>query len=139
MVGAVGQPDAYAGELPVAYVQLREGTTLTEAELVLFAEAHISERAAVPKAIYVIAEMPLTDVRKLAKAELRKDAINRVFGTVLRSALGMHVDIAVVPHDVHGIAVNVMVPAAAERRAEIERLVDEAVRGYSIRAFLHWS
>jgi len=33
LTAAVGSPDAYAGELPVAYVQLKPGTAVTEAEL----------------------------------------------------------------------------------------------------------
>ena len=44
MAAAIGSPDAYAGEVPVAYVQLKPGATVTSLELVEFAAAHIPER-----------------------------------------------------------------------------------------------
>ena len=50
MAAAIGSPDAYAGEVPVAYVQLKSGAAVTGLELVEFAAAHIPERAAVPEA-----------------------------------------------------------------------------------------
>lgn len=72
LVAAVGSPDAYAGEVPVAYVQPAPGAAPTAAELLAFAEAHIHERAAVPKRIEVIAALPLTAVGKISKPELQK-------------------------------------------------------------------
>jgi fatty-acyl-CoA synthase len=50
---AVGSPDAYAGEVPVAYVQPKPGAAVTEEELLEFAASTIPERAAVPKRIRV--------------------------------------------------------------------------------------
>jgi fatty-acyl-CoA synthase len=41
---AVGAPDAYAGELPVAFVTLRPGASVTEAELLAFAAERVDER-----------------------------------------------------------------------------------------------
>ncbi len=48
-VGAIGQPDSFAGELPCAYVELVEGAEVTQAELIAYAKENIHERAAVPK------------------------------------------------------------------------------------------
>ena len=50
VVAAVGSPDAYAGELPVAYVQLKPGLAVTEAELLEHAGRTIPEKAAVAEA-----------------------------------------------------------------------------------------
>jgi fatty-acyl-CoA synthase len=50
---AVGSPDAYAGEVPVAYVQPKPGAAVTEEDLLEFAASTIPERAAVPKRIRV--------------------------------------------------------------------------------------
>jgi len=47
-VGAIGQPDASAGELPCAYVELVAGKTATWRELLDHAAHRIPERAAVP-------------------------------------------------------------------------------------------
>lgn len=79
LAAAVGRPDPHAGELPVAYVQLRAGASATEDELMAFARQHILERAALPKAIRIIERMPLTAVGKIFKPELKvmetRDAI----------------------------------------------------------------
>ena len=70
MVAAVGSPDAYAGELPVAYVQLKPGLVVTEAELVEHAARTIPEKAAVPKRVKISSSLPTTAVGKLFKPAL---------------------------------------------------------------------
>ena len=82
-VGAIGQPDAFAGELPCAYVELVAGATVTEAELMEHARTHISERAAVPKYLEILPELPKTAVGKIFKPDLRKLAIRRVYDATL--------------------------------------------------------
>ncbi|GAB3090550.1 acyl-CoA synthetase [Lysobacter terrae] len=83
LVAAVGRPDSYAGELPVAYVQLKPHQQAEEAELLAYLSERISERAAMPKSITVIDEMPLTPVGKIFKPELRR----RQVGQALQQAL----------------------------------------------------
>ncbi|MDR0810176.1 MAG: acyl-CoA synthetase [Gemmobacter sp.] len=85
-VGAIGQPDAHAGELPCAYIELVRGATTTEAELMAHARASISERAAVPKHVEILAELPKTAVGKVFKPDLRRRAIARVFDAALAEA-----------------------------------------------------
>ena len=80
---AIGQPDSFAGELPCVYVLLREGATATEEDLAAHARAHIHERAAVPKHIDIVPELPLTAVGKVFKPELRRRAIARVLDATL--------------------------------------------------------
>ncbi|MEA1672183.1 acyl-CoA synthetase [Nitrospirillum sp. BR 11163] len=70
MTAAVGRPDAHAGELPVAYVQLRTTATATSEELLAHACALIPERAAWPKAVRVLDALPLTSVGKVFKPTL---------------------------------------------------------------------
>lgn len=86
MVGAIGQPDVYAGELPCAYVELVAGAMATEDELMEYAVANISERAAHPKFLEVLDELPKTAVGKVFKPALRKRAITRVYGKTLADA-----------------------------------------------------
>jgi acyl-CoA synthetase (AMP-forming)/AMP-acid ligase II len=51
LAAVVGQPDAYAGELPLAYVQLKPGATVRPAELAEhWVRERTPERAAVPVA-----------------------------------------------------------------------------------------
>ena len=70
MAAAVGSPDAYAGEMPVAYVQLKPGATVTEQELLEHAALTIPERAAIPKRIKISSSLPTTAVGKLFKPAL---------------------------------------------------------------------
>lgn len=74
LAAAVGVPDHYAGELPVAFVQLKTGSEITEAELHDFAFEHIDERPACPKSVYILPALPVTAVGKIHKATLRAEA-----------------------------------------------------------------
>jgi fatty-acyl-CoA synthase/long-chain acyl-CoA synthetase len=78
LAAAVGRPDAHAGELPVAYVQLRTGAQVSEAELMAFATSHISERAAIPKAIHILEALPVTAVGKIFKPMLNMREVDSV-------------------------------------------------------------
>ncbi len=86
MAGAIGQPDAHAGELPCVYVELVAGASATEAELMEYAAEHIHERAAVPKHLEIIPEIPKTAVGKVFKPDLRRSAITRVYNAALEEA-----------------------------------------------------
>jgi len=78
MSAAVGRPDAHAGEVPVAYVQLIEGATASEDVLVAHAQAEIGERAAWPKHIHVLPQLPLTQIGKVHKPTLIMQEIESV-------------------------------------------------------------
>lgn len=75
---AVGQADDYAGELPVAYITLHPQAQYNESEMMAYAADTISERAAIPKRITVLDEIPLTAVGKIFKPELRRMATETV-------------------------------------------------------------
>ena len=85
-VGAIGQPDAHAGELPCAYVELIKGADVGVDDLMAYARGHIDERAAVPKYIELVTELPKTAVGKIFKPDLRRKAIIRVYDAALRDA-----------------------------------------------------
>ncbi|MCW1918744.1 acyl-CoA synthetase [Rhodobacter sp. KR11] len=84
--GAIGQPDAFAGELPCVYVELVTGAEATPAALEAHCRAHITERAAIPKHVEILPALPKTAVGKVLKNELRKAAITRVFDAALTEA-----------------------------------------------------
>lgn len=86
VAAAVGRPDAHSGEVPVAFVQLVEGATVSENELKIFARDHISERAAAPVDVTICDVLPVTAVGKIYKPELRKRAIKAAFLTALKAA-----------------------------------------------------
>ncbi|WP_435258150.1 acyl-CoA synthetase [Thioclava sp. FR2] len=85
-VGAIGQPDAHSGELPCAYVELVKGATATVEDLMTYANQHIHERAALPKYIEVLSELPKTAVGKVFKPDLRRMAITRIYDAALAKA-----------------------------------------------------
>ena len=84
--GAIGQPDAHAGEIPCAYVELVAGATVTVDELLAFCDSLITERAAKPKYIEILDELPKTAVGKVFKPDLRKRAIQRIYNAALQDA-----------------------------------------------------
>jgi acyl-CoA synthetase (AMP-forming)/AMP-acid ligase II len=84
--GAIGQPDAHAGELPCVYVELIKGATVSEDKLMEHAKAHVKERAAHPKHLEILDELPKTAVGKIFKPDLRKMAIKRVYNAALANA-----------------------------------------------------
>ncbi len=86
MVGAIGQPDAYAGEIPCAYVELVAGGETTPEELLAYAKTHIHEKAALPKYVEILDELPKTAVGKVFKPDLRKRAITRIYNKALADA-----------------------------------------------------
>ncbi|MDS9466253.1 acyl-CoA synthetase [Paracoccus sp. MBLB3053] len=85
-VGAIGQPDSFAGELPCAYVELVAGATADVSELMAHARDHIPERAAIPKHVEILPELPKTAVGKIFKPDLRKLAIKRVYDEAITRA-----------------------------------------------------
>ena len=84
--GAVGQPDAKSGELPCAFVELVGGASVTEDELLKHCKTHVHERAAHPKHLTILDELPKTAVGKVFKPDLRKMAITRVYDAALEQA-----------------------------------------------------
>ena len=72
LAAAIGSPDAYAGEVPVAYIQLKPGANAAEQELLDFAVQNIPERAAVPKRVKISLSLPLTAVGKIFKPALQQ-------------------------------------------------------------------
>jgi fatty-acyl-CoA synthase len=87
LCAAVGAPDAYAGELPVAFATLKPGSDVTEAELLAFTAEGVDEGPAKPKSITVLAAMPVTNVGKIYKPELRTLATASVVERLIHNAM----------------------------------------------------
>ncbi|MET3462704.1 fatty-acyl-CoA synthase [Variovorax sp. 1133] len=86
LCAAVGAPDAYAGELPVIFATLVPGASATEEELLAFTSARVDEAPARPKWVSVIATMPMTNVGKIYKPELRAMAALQVVNAAVAEA-----------------------------------------------------
>ena len=123
MAGAIGQPDAFAGELPCAYVELVAGQQVTPEELVEYCEGKVHERAARPKHVEILDELPKTAVGKVFKPDLRRRAITRVYDAALADA-GIAARVASVIEDKKRGLV-----AQLERTGEVEERDVAAVMG----------
>lgn len=135
VAAAVGRPDAHAGEVPVAYVELNEGSAVSEQEIMQWAREHIGERAAIPKEIFIIEQIPLTAVGKIFKPGLRWDATSRVYKQELEALgdLADSVDVRVSEDKVHGTSANINIKAAAGKNADtIKERVAEILARYTI-------
>jgi fatty-acyl-CoA synthase len=87
---AIGRPDAMKGELPIVYVQLKDGVQATPDEILTFCRSHMTERAAIPVEAIILPIMPMTAVAKIAKPALRLDAMQRVVTEVAKSIIGSY-------------------------------------------------
>ncbi|MES1163652.1 MAG: hypothetical protein ABUL50_11385 [Rhizobacter sp.] len=137
----VGEPDAYAGELPVAYVQLKAGASVTANELLAYIAERTPERAAVPVQLYFIDAVPLTAVGKVFKPALRWDAARRAVTRMLADLAHGDRKIAVEAgaHATHGSLVTVTVDGAAEsERAALSRGIDERLDPLTLKHEIVW-
>jgi fatty-acyl-CoA synthase len=136
VAAAVGRPDPYAGEVPVAYVQLQPGSTLSLDEIMAHLKAQVGERAALPKEVTIVEEVPLTPVGKIFKPALRWEAIRKVYAQELEALGEMARTVAVTVGEdkVHGaLAVIRIAPAPGVSAEAILKRVDEILARYTIR------
>jgi fatty-acyl-CoA synthase len=140
LAAAVSKPDSYAGELPIAYVQLVPNAKTTADEVQAFAQANSSERAAAPKEIILIEKMPLTDVGKPAKVQLRLDAARRAFTAALADvASGGKVSVDMVADPKQGNRAVIRVDdSAGIARVEIETRIQERMKYYATPYEISW-
>ncbi len=129
--GAIGQPDAFAGELPCVYVELVKGATVTVDELMAHARAHIVERAAVPKHLEIMAELPKTAVGKIFKPDLRRLAITRVFDETLAEA-GIAARVSAVVEDKKRGLVARITPDGPVDKVALAKLLGQFAQGWEM-------
>jgi fatty-acyl-CoA synthase len=138
LAAAVSKPDAYAGELPVAYVQLVPGARATAEAIRDFALEHIPERAAAPKDIIIVERMPLTDVQKPAKVELRRDAARRAFREVLADVADGKLTVDMVADPVKGNVAVIEVAGTAGERHQVEARIHERMKAFPVAYNVQW-
>lgn len=112
LCAVVGEPDAYAGELPVVFVTLKPGAHCDSATLLAEVSPHVYERPATPKRVTVIDAMPMTAIGKIYKPALRLRAIEAKLAEML---------------------VNMVAVPSAEVRAEDRRSTVVAVVSFAVR------
>ncbi|MCC1494463.1 acyl-CoA synthetase [Cognatishimia sp. F0-27] len=126
VAGAIGQPDARAGEVPCAFVELVAGATVSSEDLLEHARTHVHERAAHPKHMTILPELPKTAVGKVFKPDLRKHAITRVYNGALEEAGVAARVVAVVDDKKRGLVAQVTPNGASE--ADVAQVLGDFVR-----------
>ncbi len=136
MAAAVGRPDPHAGEVPVAYVQLQENVDFEPEKILDYLRKEIGERAAIPKEITIIDEVPLTPVGKIFKPALRWNAIQKVYQAEL-AALGEmaeSIEVNVSEDKVYGSMASITVKAASQvSEGQIKDKMNEILARYTVK------
>ncbi|QHE85595.1 AMP-binding protein [Hydrogenophaga sp. BPS33] len=84
LCAVVAEPDAYAGEVPVAFVTLKPGAAIGAEDLLAAVAPQVYERPACPKRVVVLDALPVTAIGKVFKPELRLRAIEIKLGESAR-------------------------------------------------------
>lgn len=132
---AVGKPDAYAGEVPVAYVVLKPDVSADAEELRSFAAENVPERPAAPSEVILIDQMPVTAVGKIFKPALRCDAARRALETALAPLRcgGIEVRVETGPHERFGISARLTVLGAdASEMAIVKAQIEEILGRFTV-------
>lgn len=141
LAAAVGKPDRYAGEIPVAYVQLKPGLMVSPEELLQHANNHIPERAAAPKAMYILGKLPQTSVGKLFKPALRQDATKRAYEEALAflKTTNTHFQVDVTQDSTHGmLAIITLDSTGVSQRDRVETEIQRVLDVYSVAYRIEW-
>jgi fatty-acyl-CoA synthase len=142
LVAVVGEPDAYAGELPVAFVQLKPGARIDAGELTEFVRDRTPERAAVPVQVYFIDAIPLTAVGKVFKPALRLDAAQRAVSRMLADLPppGATIRVEAGLHAVHGQMITVHIGGVADAaRASLAQQVNARLDPLAAKHQIAWT
>ncbi|MBI4766417.1 MAG: acyl-CoA synthetase [Deltaproteobacteria bacterium] len=141
VAAAVGSPDPHAGEVPVAYVELKQGAAMTENEILEYLRQEVGERAAVPKQVFIIPQIPLTPVGKIFKPALRWESIRKVYQQELSALKGMveKIEVLVTEDKVHGSLVTITItPSPGVSKETLRERVAEVLARYTVRYELNF-
>jgi fatty-acyl-CoA synthase len=138
IAAAVGKPDEYAGELPIAYVQLKPGAVIGADELRNYARQNIVERAAAPTEVILVDDIPKTGVDKVFKPALRLDAIRRTYEDAIANHPGIQVEatVEVGNHPTAGVMASISL--YGKRSQNQEALVCTVLSPFPIQFSVEW-
>ena len=124
LAAAVGRPDAYAGEVPMLFVSAQPGVHVDPQALSAFVLDNIPEPPARPRAVAVIAEMPVTPVGKIFKPKLREIAAFKAARELLAAeGLAQEVSVEAVTDPSRGLVLRIK--TSPDKAASAERLLKQ--------------
>ncbi|MGB9683751.1 MAG: long-chain-fatty-acid--CoA ligase [Candidatus Bathyarchaeales archaeon] len=77
LCGVIGKPDTVSGEIPKAFVVLKEGMTATEEELMKFVNEKVAPYKAI-RELEIRKELPLSAVGKVLRRVLREEELKKM-------------------------------------------------------------
>jgi fatty-acyl-CoA synthase len=127
---AVAMPDAYAGEIPVAFVVLKPGQSLPPETLQSFVEAHIHERPAFPKRIFFVDSLPMTGVGKVFKPALRNKCASTLFAEILNGEPVRSLSVS--ENSKRGRLLEIDLDVTAEQRTAVQGRIEKKLAPYLV-------
>jgi fatty-acyl-CoA synthase len=124
LAAAVGRPDAYAGEVPMLFVSAQPGVSIDLMALAAFVQDKIMEPPARPRAVSIIAEMPVTPIGKIFKPKLREIAAGEAARELL-AAEGLANDVSVEAITDPSRGLYLRVKAAPDKAVTAQRLLQK--------------
>jgi fatty-acyl-CoA synthase len=124
LAAAVGRPDAYAGEVPMLFVQAQPGVSLDSHALADFVQGKIMEAPARPRSVSIIAEMPVTPIGKIFKPKLREIAAGEAARELLAAeGLAKEVSVEAITDPSRGLFLRIK--AAPDKAVTAQRLLQK--------------
>lgn len=123
LAAAVGRPDSYAGEVPMLFVSAQPDVAIDGAELARFVSDRLLEPPARPRAVQVIADMPVTPIGKIFKPKLREIASVEAAREILMAEGFGNAEVSAVTDPARGLVVTATVTGDPEKAKRLlERL-----------------
>ena len=136
VAAAVARPDPHAGEVPVAFVQFQQGVDMSPEKILEYLQKEVGERAAVPKEVFVLEDIPLTPIGKIFKPSLRWEATRRVYEKELEvlGDMAASIDVHVGEDKLHGTLAKVKIKASTNaKKKDIEEKAKEILARYAVK------
>ncbi|MGZ3328254.1 MAG: hypothetical protein ACXU85_13955, partial [Xanthobacteraceae bacterium] len=89
--------------------------------------------------IIILQTMPLTDVQKPAKAELRRDAARRAFRQVLADVAEGDLSVDIVADPVKGNVAVISIAGPAAGRNDVEERIREHMKAFAFPYVVQWT
>ena len=103
---------------------------MTPDALMAFCKDHVHERAAQPKHMTVMAELPKTAVGKVFKPDLRREAITRVYNeTLIKAGLDARV-VSVIDDKKRGLVAQVELNGSTQ--SSVQTVLGDFVRPWEV-------
>ncbi len=130
----IARPSSDLGEVPVAYVTLLPGHQTSSLELTIYSRQHLPEKQSIPETIYVVDELPLTQVGKVHRPTLRHQQIKAVFEEEISKLQGVvSTDVKVVSDPEHGTKAEISIKThTSVDYAQFQRELSAALGRYTI-------